>query len=335
MTVSAPSLLEPGGFFGTYRIVRPLGRGGMGAVYLVDGPEAGTRYALKILDPAIAKRNPEFVRRFIREAEFTMEARHPNLVEVYDAGEDDETGLCYMTMEYMPGGSLRDLLRTNRVLSISGARAIALDIARALRFGEANGLVHRDVKPDNIMFAADGVAKLTDLGITRFSDPSEDDSSRTLAGRIVGTPGYMAPEQVMDAHVVDIRADIYSLGVILYEMLAGERPNASDSAMTSLAKALQGDQFPDVRTRRADVPQALAELVAAMTSPDLADRPASAAYLVELLEDSALLAPPPPPPAPASTAEVDADTPLLRALIAVGVALAVLVAVLIALVMRR
>jgi len=334
MTPTVPSLFEPGSFFGTYRVVRPLGCGGMGWVCLVDGPDAGTRYALKVLDPEIAGRKPEFVRRFIREAEFTMNARHSNMVEVYDAGQDDERGFCYLTMEYMSGGSLRTLLQAEGALSVRGAVEIARDIAHGLRFVEENGLVHRDVKPDNVLFSADGRAKLTDLGISRFADAGEDDSSRTMAGKIVGTPGYMAPEQMMDAHVVDIRADIYSLGVILYEMLVGERPNASDSVMSSLAKALCGSTLPDVRERRPDVPEGLARLIGEMTRPDPSDRPASAAYLVELLEDPALLAAersaaatPPAPSAPAPAEAPAQDERMSQAVMAVFFALVVLAAV--------
>lgn len=344
MIADATNLLEPGGFFGNYRIVRMLGRGGMGEVYLADGPEARTRYAIKLLAPAVASRSGEFVRRFIREAEFAMNVRDPNLVEVYDAGQDDETGLCYLTMEYMGGGSLRTVLEKSGALSTEGAWTIARDIARGLRFIEENGLVHRDVKPDNILFTEEGRAKLADLGVTRFDDAA-DDASQTMAGRIVGTPGYIAPEQLMDAHAVDIRADIYSLGVIFYEMLVGERPNASDNAVRSLAKALRGGTLPDVRERRPDVPERLALLIGEMTDPDPNNRPASPAYLLELLEDPSLLAAEAPRPAeppayaPAADAapatEPERDPVFSSALLAVGVALTVLAVVIIFLLLKK
>ena len=235
--------LAPGDSFGDYVVVRRLGRGGMGEVYLVEDPAAaGARYAVKVLGPEAPRGDGDFLQRFVREAEFAMKVRHPNIVEVYDAGIDPDTGLCYLTMEYMPGGSLKDLLAGGGLLSFPGVSMIATDIARALVLVQANGMVHRDVKPDNIMFAADGTAKLTDLGITRFA--YGPDVTVTRADGVIGTPAYMAPEQMLDSHAVDIRADIYSLGVVMYEMIAGRRPNEGENAMRTLAKALDGQAFP-------------------------------------------------------------------------------------------
>lgn len=254
----------------------------MGEVYLVEDPAAaGARYAVKVLGPEAPRGDGDFLRRFVREAEFAMKVRHPNIVEVYDAGIDPDTGLCYLTMEYMPGGSLKDLLAGGGLLSFPGVSMIATDIARALVLVQANGMVHRDVKPDNIMFAADGTAKLTDLGITRFA--YGPDVTVTRADGVIGTPAYMAPEQMLDSHAVDIRADIYSLGVVMYEMIAGRRPNEGENAMRTLAKALDGQAFPDVRTFRPDTPAYLADLVADMTRPDRAARPDSARQVIERL----------------------------------------------------
>lgn len=281
------TILRPGGFFGAYRVVSLLGKGGMGEVYLVENPADGAaRYAVKVLSPESMGGDPDFLKRFIREAEFAMKVRHPNIVEVYDAGIDPDTGLCFLTMEYMPGGSLKDLLASGDRLSFPGVSMIATDIARALVLVQANGMVHRDVKPDNILFAADGTAKLTDLGITRFA--YGPDVSVTRADGVIGTPAYMAPEQMLDSHAVDIRADIYSLGVVLYEMIAGRRPNEGENAMRTLAKALDGQAFPDVRAFRPDTPAYLADLVGAMTQPDRAARPGSARQIIERLSTPAL-----------------------------------------------
>lgn len=274
------TLLQPGGFFGTYRIAKLLGKGGMAEVYLVEDPATNAYFAVKVLDPAVSGKDAEFMQRFVREAEFAMTVRHPNIVAVYDGGIDPETGLCYLTMEYLPGGTLRALLDEGDAISFSGATTIATDIARALVLVESNGMVHRDVKPDNILFAADGTAKLTDLGISRFRG---QDVHVTRAEAVVGTPAYMAPEQMLDAHAVDIRSDIYSLGIVMYEMLAGRRPNEGENAMRTLAKAIEGHAFPDVRMFRPDTPEPLATLVSEMTLPDAAERPSSARKVLELL----------------------------------------------------
>lgn len=274
------SILHPGCRFGNYRIERLLGKGGMGEVYLASAP-GGVVHAVKILDPAVAGHDSAEMRRFVREAEFSMKVRHPNIVEVYDAGIDPESGLCFMTMEFMTGGSLRQLLDSGVEMSFAGVSMIAADIARALVLVETNGLVHRDVKPDNIMFSADGTAKLADLGITRFG--RGPDARVTSVGATVGTPAYMSPEQMLDAHHVDIRSDIYSLGVVMYEMITGRRPNDGENAMSTLAKAIGGRRFPDVRLARPDTPPELAALVAMMTMPAAADRPPSARSVLGFL----------------------------------------------------
>lgn len=276
------TILRPGGFFGAYRVVSLLGKGGMGEVYLVEDPaHDNARYAVKVLSTEAMGGDADFLQRFIREAEFAMKVRHPNIVEVYDAGIDPDTGICYLTMEYMPGGSLKDLIAGAGLMSFAGVCTIATDIARALVLVQANGMVHRDVKPDNIMFSADGTAKLTDLGITRFA--YGPDVTVTRVDGVIGTPAYMAPEQMLDSHSVDIRADIYSLGVVMFEMITGHRPNEGENAMRTLAKALDGQAFVDVRTLRPETPAALAELVHAMTLPAREDRPDSARKVLELL----------------------------------------------------
>ena len=143
-----------------------------------------------------------------------------------------------------------------------------------------------------MLFSQDGTAKLADLGIVRFSRPgSKADVHKTRVEAVVGTPAYMSPEQMLDSHAVDIRSDIYSLGVMMYEMLAGRRLNEGLPAMSLLAKALDGQTFPDIRTRRSDVPPELAELVASMTHPEAARRPASARALLEALARSRAAAP--------------------------------------------
>ena len=274
-------MLASGSVLGNLRIIRRLGSGGMGEVFLAEDPK-GARCAVKVLDPAVSGTGSEFLERFRHEAEFAKNNRHPNLVEVYGAARDQPTGLCYLVMEYMPGGSLRDVLNANPGgLPILGVVQIAKDISRALVLVEENGMVHRDIKPDNVLFAADGTAKLTDLGISRFE--REQDVRATSVSAVIGTPAYMAPEQMLDSHAVDIRADIYSFGMMLHELLTGRRPNEGEGAMRTLAKALEGRSFPDVRERRPDTPAELAVLVSEMTLPDADQRPPSARLVLELL----------------------------------------------------
>ena len=263
--------LVPGGIFGNLRIVKRLGSGGMGLVLLAENPK-GVRCALKVLAPSDSSDDGKFETRFRNEADFALKTRHPNLVEVWDAGRDAATGLFYHVMEYMPGGSLRDLISEAKGgLPVGKAVSIARDVAHALVHIERNGMVHRDIKPDNVLFAANGVAKLADFGISRFEH--DGDVRATSASAVIGTPAYMAPEQMIDSHSVDIRADIYSFGVMLYELLAGRRPNAGENAMNTLAKAIEGRAFPDVRNLRPEIPAPLAELVSEMTLPDPDDRP--------------------------------------------------------------
>jgi serine/threonine-protein kinase len=280
--------LVPGSLFGNLHIVKRLGSGGMGTVFLAENPK-GVKCALKVLAPSNTSDDDRFEARFMNEAEFALKTRHPNLVEVWDAGRDSATGLYYHVMEYMPGGSLRELVAdAKNGLPIERAVSIARDVAHALVHIERNGMVHRDIKPDNVLFAADGVAKLADFGISRFEQG--DDIHATRAAAVLGTPAYMAPEQMIDSHGVDIRADIYSFGVMLYEILAGRRPNAGENAMNTLAKAIEGFSFADVRELRPDVPSALAELVSDMTLPNPDDRPRSAAFvlmrIVQLVDTS-------------------------------------------------
>ena len=254
-------MLQPGDRFGDYTVVRLLGKGGMGSVFLLKTAE-GAQVAAKILDPGTAG-DHESRRRFVREAELALGVKHPNLVETYDVGEDPDTGLCYILMEYVPGGSLADRLKAGP-LPISDAIRIAYQIASVLELARQKGIVHRDIKPANIMFGADGQAKLADLGIARGGSLGTNTTTVTQTGMMIGTPAYMAPEQMLDAHNVDCRADIYSLGVVFYEMLTGERPNKDDTVVQLMAKAVAGEPLPDVRTLRPEVSASLAELVSLM-----------------------------------------------------------------------
>ena len=262
-------MLQPGDRFGDYTVKRLLGKGGMGFVFLLEDAEGG-QVAAKILDPDTAC-DHEARRRFLREAELALGVRHPNLVEAYDVGEDPETGLCYILMEYVSGGSLADRLKAGP-LAIDDAVRIVCQIASVLELARQKGIVHRDIKPANIMFGTDGKAKLADLGVARGGLGGTDTTTVTQTGMMIGTPAYMAPEQMLDAHHVDTRADIYSLGIVFYEMLAGIRPNADDTVVQLMAKAMAGEPIPDVRMMRPETSASIAELVSLMCAMDADER---------------------------------------------------------------
>lgn len=264
--VTHMKLLAEGDAFGDYRVVCRLGKGGMGEVWLLRSP-SGEEVAAKILDDSLST-DHEARKRFLREAELAMEVKHPNLVETYDVGEDPDTGLCYILMEYMPGGTLADYIKSNGALDVEDAVAVVSAMATVLELALQKGIVHRDIKPENIMFDVDGTPKLADLGIARSGASDSETTTLTQAGVMIGTPAYMAPEQILDAHHVDTRADIYSLGVVFYEMLTGERPNKDDTVVQILARTVKGEPIPDVRTLRPEVSASLAQLLNMMVVPD-------------------------------------------------------------------
>ena len=272
--------LKPGSVFEKYTVEKLLGRGGMGAVYLVRHNVLDTLFALKILFPEIAAVKKQFVDRFIREAKLACKIRHPNLIAVHDAGRS-ANGMYYIVMDYVPGGNVRELLRREGRLAPRRAQEIVLQVAGALDAAYEHHMVHRDIKPDNIMFAADGSAKLADLGIAKSTD--DQDTMLTMAASVFGTPSYMSPEQAKDSSKVDCRADIYSLGIVFYEMLTGQRPFRGESSMQILSQVVSADEVPDVRTIRPELPPDLAAVVAGMTAKKLEERIPTPAVLLERL----------------------------------------------------
>ena len=295
---------KPGDRFGDCTVERLLGRGGLGFVYLVRGSD-GERYALKTLRADVTATTPENKRRFAQEANLMMTMRHRNLVRVYDAGEDAERNRGYILMEYMPGGTRKDRIVKNGAMPVADAIAIATQVADALSMAHAHGVIHRDVKPDNILFAADGTPKLSDLGVAKLLGETGD-GTQTVQGVIIGTPAYMAPEQIIDSSHIDGRADIYSLGVALYEMLTGKRPNDGSTVMGMLAKAVKGDPLPDVRTMRPEVSASVAYVLSLMCAPKPENRPVTSRAAADLLVRAAvdgLILPQHPPAQPAEPGE--------------------------------
>ena len=277
---------EPGDMFGDCAVERLLGKGGLGFVYLVRGAD-GQRYALKTMRTGQKETSPEHKQRFAQEANLMMTMRHRNLVRVYDAGEDAERGICYIMMEYMPGGTLKDRIVKNGAMSVTDAISIATQIAEALATAHVHGVIHRDVKPDNILFSADGTPKLADLGVAKFVKGGSE-GTETMQGTIIGTPAYMAPEQIIDSSHIDERADIYSLGVALYEMLTGKRPNDGSTVMGMLAKAVKGEPLPDVRTMRPEVSASVAYVLSLMCAPKPENRPVTSRAAADLLVRAAV-----------------------------------------------
>ncbi len=234
-----------------YVIVRKLGSGGMAVVYLAEDQELGRRVALKLLDERHAS-DEQFVERFRREAQSAAGLNHPNIVSIFDRGH--AAGTYYIAMEYLDGRTLKELLVRNGPTPIPIAIDYARQILGALAFAHRNGIIHRDIKPHNIVVGSDGRLKVTDFGIARSGA-----SQMTEAGSIVGTAQYLSPEQARGAPV-DPRSDLYSLGIVLYEMLTGQVPFTGDTPVEIAMKHLS--QVPEPpSTLRPEVPHDLDAVV--------------------------------------------------------------------------
>jgi beta-lactam-binding protein with PASTA domain len=238
-------------FDGRYRIVRKLGSGGMADVYLAEDEELGRRVAIKILNDRHAT-DESFVERFRREAKNAAGLSHPNIVSIYDRGEAE--GTYYIAMEYLDGRSLKELVVARGPLPIGDAIDCTRQVLGALRFAHRKGVVHRDIKPHNVMADADGRLKVTDFGIARAGV-----SQMTEAGSIIGTAQYLSPEQARGA-AVDQRSDLYSVGILLYEMLTGTVPFTGDSPVEIAMKHLSDTPRPP-SLERPDIPPDLDMIV--------------------------------------------------------------------------
>ncbi|MBN2270168.1 MAG: serine/threonine protein kinase [Sedimentisphaerales bacterium] len=226
------SVTPPGGFvppppkelakkFPQLEILELLGQGGMGAVYKARQKQLDRLVALKILPPEVGQ-TEAFAERFTREARSMAKLHHPQIVTVFEFGQTED-GLCFFLMEYVDGTDLRHVIQTGE-LKADEALAIVPQICEALQYAHKKGIVHRDIKPENILLDKEGNIKIADFGLARLLDRPGTTYTLTQAGQRMGTPHYMAPEQIEGAHEVDHRADIYSLGVVFYEMLTGELP---------------------------------------------------------------------------------------------------------------
>src|SRR5437016_3814974 len=254
---------------GRYEVVRELGKGAMGIVYLAKDPLIGRLVALKTIRPAAHSdddETKEFRQRFIREAQAAGILNHPNIVTVHDIGQDD-TGTSFIAMEYVEGQNLKEILAQGRALSYDQIGDIIAQVADALDFAHSKGIVHRDVKPANIILLDGGRAKITDFGIAKIASSV---ANLTSTGQFLGTPNYMAPEQIKGAPV-DGRTDIFSLGICLYECLTRRKPFGGDS-LTSISYKIVHEPFPPLNEINPQIPVGFEEVVAKCLAKDPAKR---------------------------------------------------------------
>lgn len=232
--------LEPGNQIGRYRVLRTLGAGAMGEVYLAEDPQIGRLVALKTVrvEDGRAKELEERKLRLLREARAAGRLLHPNIVTLFDAGEDQ--GLLYLAFEYVAGTDLSRRVNEGPPLSLGEALSILRQAAEALDYAHAQGVVHRDIKPSNLMLTPEGRVKIADFGIARLSDQTSD---LTMTGSVVGSPHYLSPEQIR-GETLDGRTDIFSLGVMFYEMLCRRRPFDADTLTTLVYQILHKEPEP-------------------------------------------------------------------------------------------
>ena len=261
---------------GRYRLEARIGAGGMSTVYRATDETLQRQVAIKLMNREIATDSDQ-LERFRREARAVAQLSHPHIVGVIDYGEDD--GRPYIVFEYVEGETLKERIRRNGRLPITEAVAYAIEIARALGTAHARHIVHRDVKPQNVLIDEEGSAKVTDFGIAR----TLDEEGLTADGRVLGTTDYVSPEQALGRPVTG-QSDLYSLGIVLYEMLTGEVPFKGENQVAVAMKHVR-EQLPDVQFKRPEVSAALASVVDTATAKRVEDRYADDAELIADLED--------------------------------------------------
>jgi serine/threonine-protein kinase len=273
---------------GRYRVVKRLGAGGMADVYCAEDSQLGRRVALKVLHKRFAE-DHEFVERFRREASSAAGLQHPNIVAIFDRGEWD--GTYYIAMEYVEGRTLKDIVREKGAAPPEAAIDITLQILRAARYAHKRGIVHRDIKPHNVLIDQDGRVRVTDFGIARAGT-----SDMTETGSIMGTAQYISPEQAQ-GRPVDARSDLYSIGVVLYELVTGRVPFDAESPVTVALMQVNEPPMPPMELNP-QIPPALDAIVMRAIEKDPARRFADADEFIAALESARtapqqVIAPPP------------------------------------------
>ncbi|MCW2615217.1 MAG: protein kinase, partial [Frankiales bacterium] len=262
---------------GRYRLDSAIARGGMATVYVATDTRLDRTVAVKVMRPALAE-DPDFVERFAREARAAARLSSPDVVAVHDQGTDPATRTAYLVMEHVAGRTLRDVVVDEGPLPPARAIALLEPVLRALAAAHGAGLVHRDVKPENVLLGDDGRIKVADFGLARAVETS---SLTATAGLIIGTVAYLAPEQVEHGRA-DTRTDVYAAGILLFELLTGSPPYSSENPMSVLFRHVHED-VPPPSTMVSGIPAALDDLVVRATRRDPAARPVDAgAFLAEL-----------------------------------------------------
>src|SRR5262245_16081037 len=276
---------------GKYKVLEKLGSGGMGTVFLCEHKLMRRRVAVKVL-PVPKAEDKASLDRFYREARAVAAVDHPNIVRAYDIDQDDN--LHFLVMEWVDGSNLQDLVKKFGPLEGLRACHYIYGAAVGLQHAYEIGLIHRDIKPGNILLDRTGVVKILDLGLARLTHDQEDNLTRQNDENVLGTADYLAPEQAMDSHTVDIRADIYSLGATFYFLLTGSPPFPEGSVAQKLIWH-QNRQPRSIKVLRAEVPEAIIAVVERMMAKDPEKRYRTPSEVMAAL--SAWVATPIPPPA--------------------------------------
>jgi serine/threonine-protein kinase len=259
---------------GRYEIISELGQGAMGVVYKATDPLIDRIVAIKTINLGLAlDEKEEYEGRFYQEAKAAGRLSHPNIVTIFDLGKSDD--VAYIAMEFLQGKELRDILDSGEKMPVERVLDAAAQVALGLAYAHEHGVVHRDVKPSNIMVASDGHVKITDFGIARM----ESSSVRTQTGMVLGSPKYMSPEQVL-GKLIDQRSDIFSLGVVLYEMLTGKPPFSGENINAIMYQTLNTIPSPP-GSLNSNVPDMLNFIVAKALAKGLDDRYQNAKLLAE------------------------------------------------------
>lgn len=269
---------------GKYRLIKKLGQGGMGEVYLAEDTKLGRQAAVKVLSKQLAGKS-DFVQRFNREARAMAKMNHENAVSVYDV--DEAHGFHFVAMEFVDGKSMQKWIDELGKLPVGDALHVVLRCAEALQVAHGQNMIHRDIKPDNVMLTSKGKVKVADFGLAKATD---EDMSMTQTGTGLGTPYYMAPEQARNAKHVDCRTDVYALGVTLYYFVTGKLPFSGDSVLEIITNKERG-HFTPARRLNPDVPERLDLIIDKMIAKDLNARCKDCAEVINLLTSIGLESP--------------------------------------------